>query len=389
MHRATALIHNPTTIDSATGAASPTLCRASTFHQSSDPPTAASFSYSRVQNPTREVLEATMAQLEHGVEAVAFASGMAAIASVMTLFNPGDHIVVPRDVYGGTQQLLESLVAQGKLSVSPVDMTDVVAVESAIRPNTRALYVETPSNPTLAITDLKDLATLARAHHLIAIADNTFMSPYLQRPLDQGFDLVIHSATKFLGGHSDVLAGIVISGDADWGQRLRHIQIMYGNMLGPDDCWLVMRGLKTLAVRLDRAQDNARRLAQFLASRPEVERVYYPGLPTHPGQALHQRQADGPGAVLSFTLIPTISRSMVVSTLRYALYGVSLGGVETIVSHPASMSHAALTPAQRAAVGVSDQLLRVSVGIEDGDDLVEDFGTALTQAARTGDDLLR
>jgi cystathionine beta-lyase/cystathionine gamma-synthase len=322
-------------------------------------------------------LEDTVAELEGGVQGFAFASGMAAIAAVLTLFSSGDHIIVPHDLYGGTYQILSDLTRRLGLEVSYVDMTQTAVLQDYIRPHTKAIYVETPSNPTLQITDLKAVATIAQQHHLVTIADNTFMSPYLQRPLTLGFDIVLHSATKFLGGHSDVIAGVVITRTPELAQLVGHAQVVYGGILSPDDSWLVLRGIKTLGVRLDRAQDNALALARALKQNDHVRRVYFPGLPDHPGYALQQAQADGPGAVLSFALTPQLAVSDFVSRLRYAIYAVSLGGVETIVSHPATMSHAALDSETRQSMGVTDQLLRVSVGIEAIDDLIEDFDQAL------------
>ena len=260
-------------------------------------------------------------------------------------------------------------------------MTQLDQVAVAIKSNTKALYIETPSNPTLAVTDIRSVTTLAQNHQLLTIADNTFMSPYLQRPLSLGVDIVIHSATKFLAGHSDVIAGAVIVNSPSLAEQLEHMQVVYGGILGPEDCWLTLRGLKTLATRLDRGQANAGRLARFLIEHPMVKRVHYPGLPSHPGHRLHMRQSHGPGAVLSFEIEDYQVLPQLVSHLHYALYAVSLGGVETIVSHPATMSHRALSPVQRHAAGVTEGLLRVSVGIEAAVDLIKDFGQALDFAA--------
>lgn len=381
MRPTTKLIHNTAMTETQFGEASPAIYRASTFQQ--DPnANQAPFVYSRMKNPTRSALEAVMADLEEGATGFAFSSGMAAIAAVLNLLDSGDHLIVPRDLYGGTDQILRELVGRQQLSVSYVDMTSPEDIRAHVTPKTRAIYVETPSNPTLRITDLRAVVGLAQEHHLMTIADNTFMSPYLQRPLAMGIDVAIHSATKFLGGHSDVTAGVAVARDAKVGEALAKIQSMYGGILGPDDSWMVIRGIKTLGVRLDRAQNNAHALAQFLAGREEVAQVYFPGIPDHPGFALHQSQAEGPGAVLSFTLVPEISVRDFVGALRYALYGVSLGGVETIVSHPETMSHAAMDPQVRESIGITSQLLRVSVGIEDIEDLVADFQNALDQGRR-------
>lgn len=371
----TQLIHNQSTIDPTTGAASPPIYHASTFHQT--PGTAQPYTYSRSKNPTRSLLENTLADLEGGTRAFAFGSGMAAISAVFSLFATGDHILVAQNLYGGTHQLLTDLMNRIGLNVTYVDMTDLQHVAQKIQANTRALYLETPSNPTLTITDMRAMVTLAHAYKLWTIADNTFMSPYLQKPLSLGVDIVIHSATKFLAGHSDVLAGTVIVKSGDLAKRLDQIQVIYGGILGPEDSWLTLRGLKTLAVRLDRSQDNAQRLAHFLTQHDAVQKVHYPGLPDHPGHGLHHRQAEGPGAVLSFELLHPHTIGDFIKRLRYALYAVSLGGVETIVSHPATMSHQALSSSEQRAMGVTPGLLRVSVGIESAEDLIEDFGQAL------------
>lgn len=376
MKRSTQLIHNPAMTDTTFGEASPAIFRASTFNQhveSNDVP----YAYSRLKNPTRSALEESVAELEGGARGLAFSSGMAAIAASLQILEPGSHIIAPRDLYGGTDHLLRHMMARKELSVSFVDMTSLDDMKNHITPETRAIYVESPSNPTLRITDLKAVVQLAQQSSLLTIADNTFMSPYLQRPLSLGFDIVVHSATKFLGGHSDVIAGIAVARDMVWGQRLAEIQTMYGGILGPDDAWMVIRGMKTLGVRLDRAQQNAIALAEFFVNHEAVSHVYYPGLSFHPGYQVHQSQADGPGAVLSFVLQPGVSYKDVVGALHYSVYGVSLGGVETIVSHPITMSHAGMDPTTREAIGITDQLLRVSVGIEDIDDLIGDFRQAL------------
>lgn len=377
MRFSTRLIHNASTIDPHTGAASTPIHHASTFHQDFNQNQSQSFVYSRSKNPTRAVLEDTVAELEGGVAGFAFASGMAAITAVLTLFSAGDHLIVTRDLYGGTQQILKQLSDRFGLAITYMDMTNLDHLIAHIGPRTRAIYVETPSNPTLTITDLRTVASIAQSHHLLTIADDTFMTPYLQRPLDLGVDIVVHSATKFLAGHSDVIAGLAIVNTPELKTRLEQIQVSWGGILGPDDSWLTLRGIKTLGIRLDRSQKNALKLAEYLTENPRVSRVYYPGLTQHPGHNLHKGQAMGPGAVLSFELPPELSVHAFVSQLRYAIFAVSLGGVETIVSHPATMSHAKMDPLARQAIGVSDQLLRVSVGIEDVDDLIEDFQQAL------------
>ncbi len=378
MDMLTKLIHNASLLDAHTGASSPPIYHASTFHQTleGEPPL---WVYARAGNPTRHALEEAIAELEGGTDGFAFSSGMAAIAAVLTLFSQGDHIILPLDIYGGTHEIMRQLTQRFGLTASFVDLSDLEALRQHITPATRAIYVETPSNPTLKISDLRQIAQVAAEHHLLTVADNTFMSPYLQRPLTLGIDIVVHSATKFLGGHSDVIAGLAVVRDPALGERLRAIQTTWGSILGPQDSWLVMRGMKTLGIRMDREQDNALNLALWLQSHPAVQRVYYPGLKDHPGKDVHLAQTVGAGAVLSFVLKEGRDWKEFANGVHYAIFAVSLGGVETIVSHPATMSHAGMTPEERSMRGVSDNLLRVSVGIESINDLIGDFEEALSR----------
>lgn len=382
MNRRTNLIHTGKDRDPRTGASSMPIYQVSTYHQP-DPEHLGAYDYARSDNPTREALEDAIASLEGGVRGLAFASGMAAISSALMLFEPGDHLLVGRDVYGGTYRVLTTLFRKWKLDVEFVDTTNPDAVCEAIRPTTRGLFVETPANPLLQITDLGAMAAIARERGLLSIADNTFMTPYLQRPLELGFDLVVHSATKFLGGHSDTIAGLAVARDAALGNRLRFIQNAFGAILGPQDSWLVQRGLRTLAVRLDAQQATAARLAAWLANRKEVRRVYYPGLEGHPGREIHARQADGAGAVLSFELADGPAAVAFLRAVRLPLVGVSLGGVETILSYPATMSHAAVPVSERAKRGISDGLVRMSLGLEGAQDLIDDLEQALAAARPT------
>lgn len=376
MDMLTKLIHNASLIDTATGASSTAVYHASTFHQ--HPGETGAWVYSRAGNPTRQALEATIADLEQGSYGFAFASGMAAIAAVMMLFEQGDHVILPRDIYGGTFDLMAQLVARYGLQATYVDLSNLAEVEAHITPRTRGIYIETPSNPTLKITDLRGVADLAHRHGLITIADNTFMSPYLQRPLTMGIDIVVHSATKFLGGHSDVIAGLAVATNPELAARIGKNQKTWGGILGPDDSWLVLRGIKTLGVRMDRAQQNALYLANWFVGRQGIKQVYYPGLAHHPGLQTHMAQALGAGAVLSVVLEDSLNWQAFVEHLQYAIFAVSLGGVETIVSHPATMSHAAMPAPERQRRGVDDNLLRISVGIESINDLIRDFEAALT-----------
>jgi cystathionine beta-lyase len=298
---------------------------------------------------------------------------MAAISSTLLLFRPGDHLVVCEDVYGGTFRVLTRLFSQWGLTVTFVDATDTAAIAAAIVPNTKGLYLETPSNPLLKITDLRAAAALARERGIITMVDNTFMTPYLQRPLELGCDIVLHSGTKFINGHSDVVCGFAVVKDEQLARKLGFVQNSFGAVLGPQDCWLTLRGLKTLKVRMEESQKSAQQVADWLDKQPEVTRVYYPGLPGHPGAAVHAAQSSGPGAVLSFELASYELTKRVLEGVELAAFAVSLGGVESIISYPAKMSHAAMPPAERAGRGISDTLVRLSVGLEDAADLICDL----------------
>ena len=376
MKFATELIHGGNPIDPEHGSLSHPVYLSSTFAQHSMDHFGR-YDYSRSGNPTREALEEAIASLEGGSTGLAFASGMAAIASTFLIFAPGDHLVVCEDVYGGTFRVLSTLFTGWGLNVSFVDATSVQEIAAAIRPNTKALYLETPSNPLIKIIDLPAAAALAKEHGLLTIVDNTFMTPYLQRPLELGCDIVLHSGTKFLNGHSDVLCGFAVTGDPELGKRLRFVQNAFGAVLGPQDCWLVLRGLKTLKVRMEESQTGAKKIVSWLMMQKGVAKVYYPGLPEHPGYETHLRQASGPGAVLSFELSDYQLTKRLLEGVRLAAFAVSLGGVESILSYPAKMSHAAMPPAEREARGIKDTLVRLSVGLEDPEDLIEDMDRIL------------
>lgn len=368
------------------GASSTPIFQTSTFHQP-DPSHLGEWDYARSGNPTRAAVEEAVARLENGTRAFAFASGIAAVNSAFLLFQPGDHLVVGEDVYGGTFRALTTLFARWGLEVSWVDGTDSRKIESAITPSTKGIYVETPSNPLLRITDLCAVAEIGKRHGLLTLTDNTFQTPLLQRPLDLGFDIVLHSATKFMGGHSDVVAGFAVVKDTALGKRLYAIQNGFGAILGPQDSWLVLRGLKTLEIRMEAQQKNALALAQWLSTRPEVAEVFYPGFAEHPGHAVHVAQSTRPtgnepcgGAVLSLRLAHEDCAQSFLQGLRLPLVGVSLGGTETIVSWPRTMSHAAMPPAERLHRGITDGVIRVSVGLEDISDLIQDFQQSLEGA---------
>jgi cysteine-S-conjugate beta-lyase len=376
MKFATELIHGGNPIDPEHGSLSHPLYLSSTFAQRSIDHFGR-FDYARSGNPTREALEEAVAGLEAGTTGLAFASGMAAIASTFMIFAPGDHLVVCEDVYGGTFRLLSTLMTGWGLSISFIDATSLEAIEAAVRPNTKALFLETPSNPLIKIIDLPGAVAIAKKHGLITIVDNTFMTPYLQRPLELGCDIVLHSGTKFLNGHSDVICGFAVTADPELGKRLRFIQNAFGAVLGPQDSWLVLRGLKTLKVRMEESQTGARKIVSWLKEQGQVAKVYYPGLPEHPGYQTHLRQASGPGAVLSFELANYQVTKRLLEGVKLAAFAVSLGGVESILSYPAKMSHAAMPPAEREARGIKDTLVRLSVGLEDPEDLIADLDRVL------------
>ena len=372
MKLGTRIIHGGHEIDPYTKGLSTPIYQVSTFAQESLDHFGR-YDYARSANPTREALEDTIAQLENGNHGFAFASGMAAISSTLLLFSPGDHLVVCEDVYGGTFRVLTSLFSRLGIETTFVDSTSLSNIEAAIRGNTRGLFLESPSNPLLKITDLAGAAELARERGIITLVDNTFMTPYFQRPLDLGCDIVLHSGTKFLNGHSDVICGFAVVRDEALAKRIRFVQNAFGAVLGPQDSWLVLRGLKTLKVRLEESQKGAVAIADWLSGQKRVTEVLYPGLPDHPGHDIHARQSSGPGAVLSFRLESFELTRRVLEGMKLAAFAVSLGGVESIISYPARMSHAAMPPHQREARGVTDTLVRLSVGLEDPEDLIDDL----------------
>lgn len=376
MNFATKVLHGSTCIDPFTGASSVPIYQASTFHQPDlDQP--GTFDYARSGNPTRQALEESIANLEGGSRGFAFSSGMAAISSVFMLFSAGDHVVVAEDVYGGTFRFLTKVLSRMGISVTFVDATQTEQVRAAITPATRGVYLETPSNPTLKVTDIAAVSRIAKEHDLLVIVDNTFLTPYYQRPLELGADVVIHSATKFIGGHSDVVAGLAVTKNAALGEQLYFIQNGMGAILGVQDCWLVMRGLKTLKARLDVSTKTSASLAEWLSTHPQVSRVYYTGLADHPGHRIQEQQASGHGAVLSFDVGSRQRAKALFDRVKLPIVAVSLGAVETILSYPATMSHASMPVEERQARGITDGLIRLSAGLEDVEDLVADLKQAL------------
>jgi cystathionine beta-lyase/cystathionine gamma-synthase len=334
------------------------------------------YEYARKVNPTRSALERQMAELEGGKGAQCFSSGMAAISAVTHLLESGDHVVVSEDVYGGTRRLFEGLMRQFGLDFSWVDTTDVARIEDAMRPSTRMIFVETPTNPTMRLVDLRATSALAHRHRSRLVVDNTFLTPVLQRPLEHGADLVVHSTTKYLNGHSDSIGGAVISARPKDAERLAWIQNSAGAILSPLDSFLVLRGIKTLALRIERHVRSAKKIAAWLEEHPAVNVVNYPGLKSHPQHALARRQMSGFGGMISFD-VGTLGRAKkLLRRVRLCQLAESLGGVESLISHPASMTHASVPVAERKRVGVGDSLVRLSVGIEDVDDLLEDLQQA-------------
>ena len=335
------------------------------------------FEYGRTQNPTRLALEKNIAAIERGKGAFAFASGMAAIGAIATMLKAGDHMIVSDNTYGGTFRLFEKVLTRYELKFSYVDTSNMKEIERAFTDTTRMLFVETPTNPMFKLTDLKAAADLAHLFHARLVVDNTFASPFVQRPIEFGADLVVHSTTKYLNGHSDSVGGVVIGVRADDLEWLAFVQNAEGAILGPFDSWLVLRGTKTLAIRMQQHNANGLALAEFLARHPKVKQVYYPGLPSHPQYALARRQMHGFGGMLAFDLGSLEAARAVLNNVRLCALAESLGGVETLISHPATMTHASVPADRRARLGITDGLVRISVGIEDIDDLKDDLAAAL------------
>jgi cystathionine beta-lyase/cystathionine gamma-synthase len=338
------------------------------------------YEYARTQNPTREALERNVASLEGGTHGFAFGSGLAALDTVLKLLKAGDHVVSGENVYGGSQRLMEQVYQSLGLRFSFVDMRDVGNVERALTPATRVVYCETPTNPMMPLADLAALGDLTQARGYLFVVDNTFATPYFQRPLDYGADLVLHSTTKYLNGHSDMVGGLLVTRRDDLAERLGFLQNAAGGVPGPMDCWLALRGLKTLPLRMRQHDANGRRVAEWLSHRPEARKLYYPGLPTHPQHDLACHQMSGFGGMISVDLgDPARARRLVEATRIFAL-AESLGGVESLIGHPATMTHAAVPVAMRQAMGLTDSLVRLSCGVEDPEDLIADLEQALTKS---------
>ena len=334
------------------------------------------YDYSRSGNPTRQALEEGIARLDGGVRGFAYSSGMAAIANLMHLFRKGDHLIVTEDLYGGTYRLFEQIFSQYDLSFTYVDTSDVTAVAQAIRPETKGLFVESLTNPLLKVADIKGLAALCRERDILCIVDNTFLTPYLLQPLELGADITVYSATKYLSGHNDTVAGVVVVKDPLLADKVYFLQNSVGAVLGPQDSWLVIRGMKTLGVRLDRQQENAMKIAAWLQGHPKVRKVFYPGLPEHPGHTLLKEQARGFGGMIAFEVVDqSLVRQLLMKT-NLISFAESLGGVETLITFPEGQTHADILPEIRQLLGINNVLLRLSVGIESADDLIADLAQA-------------
>jgi cystathionine gamma-lyase/cystathionine beta-lyase/cystathionine gamma-lyase/homocysteine desulfhydrase len=372
----TTAIHAGNEPDSATGAVSVPIYQTSTYAQDGLG-IHKGYEYARTQNPTRSALETNIAALEGAKFGFAFASGMSAIDAVLKLVKEGDHVVLGDNTYGGTFRLFSKILSNYGVEFDLADTTDVTGLEQKFRPNTKLLFVETPTNPVMAVTDLAAVSELAHAHGAKVICDNTFMSPYFQQPLKFGVDIVVHSTTKYLNGHSDSIGGFVALNDEQDAEWIKFVQNSVGAILSPFDSFLVLRGTKTLAIRMEAHDKNGRVVANFLAEHPSVQKVYYPGLASHPQHELAKRQQSGFGGMVAFETGSLDNAKKVLESVKLCTLGESLGGVESLISHPASMTHAAVPIEKREALGITDGLVRVSVGIEDIEDIIEDLDNAL------------
>jgi cystathionine beta-lyase/cystathionine gamma-synthase len=373
----TRAIHDGQSPDPTTGAVNVPIYASSTYAQEEIGKNRG-YEYSRVSNPTRTALEENLASLEGGSSAHVFSSGMAAISALVAMLKTGDHVICGSNVYGGTPRLFDRIIANYGIAFTYVDTTDVEQVRRAIQPTTRLVHIETPTNPMMQITDIRAVADICHEHAIDLSVDNTFMSPYFQRPLEFGADIVMHSTTKFLNGHSDGLGGVLVGTTPEHKEKFAFIQKCTGGILSPFECFLVLRGVKTLAVRMKQHELNGRAVAEYLAGHRSIPTVLYPGLPDHPQHELAQQQMSGFGALITFETGSLEKANAVLRRLKICTVGESLGGVETLISHPASMTHAALGEEGRAKIGLSDGMLRISVGIEDAADLLEDLQQGLS-----------
>ena len=376
----TKVIHGNQHHDPSTGAVMPPVYQTSTFVQTSPGKPLAEYEYSRAANPTRTALENALASIENGTRGLAFASGLAATDSVMKLLKPGDEVIAMDDLYGGTYRMFARIYQDFGIKFNFVDMNDLVKFEGLINDKTKLVWVETPTNPLMKLADIAEIAKITKKHKLLFAVDNTFATPYLQKQLDLGADIVMHSATKYLGGHSDVIAGALIVKDQELGEKLHFAQFATGGTLGPQDSYLVLRGIKTLHLRVQRHCENGIKVAEFLANHPKVERVYYPGLASHPFHEIAKKQMIGGfGGMVTFTFKSGAKADAIdfLEKLKVFTLAESLGGVESLANHPALMTHASIPEDKRKEIGITDDLVRLSVGVEDIDDLLADIAQAL------------
>ncbi|QKF34238.1 bifunctional cystathionine gamma-lyase/homocysteine desulfhydrase [Bacillus velezensis] len=376
MKKKTLMVHGGITGDEKTGAVSVPIYQVSTYRQ----PKAGEhtgYEYSRTANPTRTALESLIAELEGGAAGYAFGSGMAAITAVMMLFDSGDHVILTDDVYGGTYRVMTGVLNRFGIEADFVDTSSEEKVKKAIRPNTKAIYIETPTNPLLKVTDLKLMSDIAKEAGVLLIVDNTFYTPYFQQPLSFGADIVLHSATKYLGGHSDVVGGLVVTADKELGEKLHYVQNSTGGVLGPQDSWLLMRGIKTLGLRMDAINHSAGKIAELLEAHDAVQTLYYPGSAKHSGHELTKAQSSGFGGMISFDIGSSERVDAFLEKLNLFTIAESLGAVESLISVPSRMTHASIPRDRRLALGITDGLVRISVGIEDTEDLTADVKQAL------------
>ncbi|ABN53998.1 MAG TPA: PLP-dependent transferase [Hungateiclostridium thermocellum] len=372
----TKVVHGSKCYDPHTGAVSFPIYQSATFRHPALYQTTG-YDYSRLQNPTREELENTIANIENGKFGFAFSSGMAAVSTILSLFSPKDHIIVSDDLYGGTYRLFEEIYKKYGLEFSYVNTSRIQDIEEAVKENTKAFFIETPTNPMMKVADLKTISRFAKDRKILLIVDNTFLTPYFQRPLELGADIVVHSGTKYLGGHNDTLAGLVVVNDEELAERIKLIQKSEGAVLSPFDSWLILRGIKTLGVRLEKQQENAMKIAKWLCTHKNVTKVNYVGLPDHEGYEISKSQASGFGAMISFNVKDVQTVEKVLSKVQLVMFAESLGGVESLITYPAVQTHAAIPEEMRNRIGVTDTLLRLSVGIEDADDIIADLEQAL------------
>lgn len=377
MNKKTQLIHGGQTTDPYTGAVTTPIYQTSTYMQDGIGDMRQGYEYSRSANPTRSALEGLIADLEQGESGFAFGSGMAAISAVIMLLDKGDHLLINSDVYGGTYRALTKVFNRFGIDAEFIDTTNIEAVEQYIKPETKMLYIETPSNPLLRVTDIKKSAEIAKKHHLISVVDNTFMTPYFQNPLTLGIDIVLHSATKYIGGHSDVVAGLVATSDAELAERLGFIQNSTGGVLGPQDSYLLIRGIKTLGLRMEQVQRNTLAIVDMLQQHSAVKQVFHPSISDHLNHDIHEAQSEGHTGVVAFEVADIESAKKVISESHYFTLAESLGAVESLISVPALMTHASIPKDIREKEGIADGLVRLSVGIEDTKDLVEDLEQSL------------